>query len=331
MRIFLGLGNGGGLVVIDENANTQLGVPGLFDGPIGATITLNDLFWSPDDGMLLGAGSGLGFGLQWAGEYPQNVGLDIGADGTVDWTGPGKLQSAYIPDMVAAVQDALAAAGSGPALKMISLRLSSTSAGILGLRSLAVTYDWSRHIDIRGPVRMALASRAVTGSGTVTLSLEAHGGGLCLFNLSVTYLDDSAPAARAIPELTADTVARAPTILDMGRYFTDSLSPGNELTYTLRSSKVPAGVEISLLFSRYLLIDSRGSAYRGTMTVNITATDSSGLSTSRELHVKVVRSGEYIPPQPAYTTFLWVSATVLAVVGCWILILYYRVQRAKKE
>ena len=331
MRIFLGLGIGGGLSVIDENANTLMGVPGSFGGSAGASISIEDLSWNPEDRTLLCAGAGLGFFLQWAGGNPQNVALDIGADGTVDWSAPGKLESAFIPDIVSALQGALVASGGGPSIRTIPIRLSSTSAGLLGLRSLAVTYDWSRPIDILGYVRSSLASRAPGGSGTVNIFLEAHGGGLSLFNLSVTYLDDSPPRARALPQVTSDTIARAPTVLDLGRYFTDSNSPGNELTYTVRPSKAPARVEISILFSRYLLIDSRGSAFRGTITLNVTATDSSGLSTSRDLHVRVARSDEYAPPQPAYFTFLWISAAVLAAVGGWILILYFRVRRAKKE
>lgn len=331
MRIFLGLGNSDGLMVIDENANTQMMVGGLFGGLDGAGFTARDICWSPEDRTLLGAGSGLGFALQWAGEYPQNVGLDVGADGTVDWTGPGKLESAFIPDIAAVVQGALAASGGGSSLRLIPFRLSSTSAGIVGLGSLAVTYDWSRRIDIRESLRSALASRPAAGNGTVSVFLEAYGGGLSLFDLSITYLDDHPPVAKSIPALTADTAARAPTILDMGRYFTDGLSPAGELTYAVRQSRAPAGVEISLLFSRYLLIDSRGSSFRGHITVNVTATDSTGLSTSKEFQVKVARSNEYAPPAPAYNIFLWVSAGVLAVVGCWILILYYRLKRAKKD
>ena len=331
MRIFLGLGGGGGLSIIDENANTQIGVPGLFGGHDATAITLEDVCWNPQDGTMLCAGSGLGFYMQWAGESPQNVGLDIGADGTVDWTAPGRLGRASITDMAAGVQGALAAAGGGPGLRTVYLRLSSTSAGIIGLRSLSITYEWSRRIDIGGMVRSVLASRAASGSGVVTVLLEANGGGLCMFNLSVTYMDDSPPQVKKMPQLTSDTIARAPAIIDLGRYFADSLSGANELTYTVRTSKAPAGVEISLLFSHYLLMDSRGSSFRGTITVNVTATDSSGLSSSAEFQVRVARSDEYAPPQPAYFTFLWIMAVVLAAVFCWILILYYRVRRAKKE
>jgi hypothetical protein len=331
MRIFLGLGNGGGLSVIDENANTQMGVPGLFGGSTGASISIVDLSWNPQDRTLLCAGGGLGFCLQWAGDNPQNVALDIGADGTVDWSAPAKLESVYLPDIVSAIQGAIGASGGGPSIRSIPVRLSSSSAGLLGLRSLAVTYEWSRPIDILGYVRSSLASRAPGGSGTVNIFLESHGGGLSLFNLSVTYLDDSPPRTRALPQVASDTIARAPTVLDLGRYFTDSNSPPNELTYTVRPSKAPAGVEMSVVFSRYLMIDSRGSAFRGTITLNVTATDSSGLSTSRDMQVRVARSDEYAPPQPVYFTFLWVSAVVLAAVGGWILILYFRVRRAKKD
>jgi len=331
MRIFLGLGNGGGIMVIDENANSQLGVSGLFGGPAGPAVSLGDLCWNPGDGTMLCAGSGLGFYTQWAGERPQNVGLDIGADGTLDWAAPGRLDTATITDIGPAVQGALAAAGGGPGLRTVQLRLSSSSAGIAGLRSLSITYGWARQVDMTGQVRAALASRAPSAGVLVGVLVEASGGGVGLFNLSVTYQDDSPPRVKKIPQLTSDTIARAPTVLDLGRYFTDSLSGANGLNYTVRTSRAPAGVEISLLFSRYLLVDSRQSHFRGTIKVNVTATDSSGLSSSTEFLVKVARSDEQIPPQPAYYTFLWVMAIVLAAVGGWTLILYRRVRRAKKD
>jgi hypothetical protein len=331
MRIFLGLGNDAGLIVIDQNANTQMYIPGLFGGRDGVGTAVADLCWDTADRTILGAAGGRGFVMQWAGEYPQNVGLDIGADGILDWTGTQRLEGAHLPDIAAAVQGALAASGGTHSLWRIPIRLSSTSAGLLGLRSLVVTYDWTRCIDIRQSINSALAMRSASGNGTVTIFLEAGGGGLSLFNLTVTYLDDFPPVVRSIPAITADAAARTPAILDLGRYFSDELSPPADLRYVVRPSKAPSGVEISLLFSRYLYIDARGSGFRGHVPVTVTATDASGLSISKEVHVNVVRSNEYRPPPPAYNMFLWAAAAVLAAVGIWILILYYRLQRAKKE
>jgi len=329
-RIFLGLGSDDGLVVIDESSNNEFYVPGLFSGS-GGKMTVQDLYWNPSDRTLLVSGGGLGFILQWADEHPQAVGLDVGADGTVDWTSPGRLDSALLPDLTAAVQESLVGAGGGPALRLVPLRLSSSSAGLLGIRSLLVTYEWSRCLDLRQPLASALALRPAAGNGTVALTLEASGGGLSLFNLSITYVDDSPPVARSVPEFNADAAARAPTVIDLGRFFTDDLTPPANLSYAIRTSKTPAGVEVSLLFSRYLLIDARNASYRGQVVVTVTASDSSGLTTAKELRVNIHRSNEYQPPPPAYNLFLWASAGVLLAVGLWIIMLFLRLRRAKKE
>lgn len=328
-RVFLGLGNDDGLAVVDENANTEFYVPGIFSGPAGGKMSVDSLCWSTADRTLLGVGGNRGFTIQWAGEHPRDVRLDVGDDGTVDWSSQGRLDQADILDLSAALQGALAGAGGDPAMQRIRLRLTSSSAGLLSLRSLVVTYDLSKRIDLLGAIRSTLASRPAAGNGTVAFLIGASGGGLSLFNLSVTYLVNLPPVARAIPELSIDAASRAPTTVDLGRYFSDDHTPGVNLTYAVRPFKAPPGVAASLLFSRYLLIDARESGFRGQLDIAVTASDSDGLSTAKEVHVNILRSNEYVPPPPAYNIFLWASAAVLISVGAWIIVLYIRVHRRK--
>ena len=330
-RVFLGLGNDDGLVVVDENANTDFYIPGIFSGLVGGTMSVDSLCWSAADRTLLGVRGNRGFTIQWAGEHPQDVSLDVGDDGTVDWSSQGRLDRADLLDLSTAMQNALAGAGGGPAMQRIRLRLTSSSAGILSLRSLIVTYDLSRRIDLLGAIRSTLASRSASGDGSVAFLIGASGGGLSLFNLSITYLVNQPPAARAIPELTIDAASRGPTTVDLGRYFSDDHTPAANLTYAMRPFKVPSGVVASLLFSRYLLIDARDSGFRGQLDITVTASDSDGLSATKVVHVNIVRSNEYVPPPPAYNIFLWASAAVLMSVGVWIIVLYIRVHRRKDE
>jgi hypothetical protein len=289
------------------------------------------LLWDQADRTLLWAGSGYAYALRWAGQRPWNVSLDIGADGTSDWSAPGNLDSALLSELAGAVQGTLAASGGGPGLSAVRLRVSSDSAGLLGLRSLVVAYEWAQKVEMAPMLAAELASRPRSGSGAMELLVTATGGGLALSNLSVSYDDDLPPVAKAFPALSVDAASRQPSIVDLGRYFSDDHTAPADLVFTVRPGKTPAEVSVALVYSRYLVIDARHAGFRGQFSINLTATDSDGLSSSSGLQVTVVHSSEYRPPPPAYTYFLWVAGVVLAAVGMWIAVLYIRIRRGRQE
>ena len=319
-RMFIGSQDG--IAVIDEATGSRMDIePGL---------AVASLSWAAGDRTLAGASFGSAFAIMWTGTLPGNISLDVGADGTIEWTDPGRLDWPVTVDMGPALAAALAARRPGARFTDVPLRVTAGSGGLVVLRSLAVSYELSEKVDFRDALSAYLAALPVSEEATVPLELTAQGGGLKLSDLNVTYEPAAPPRARSIPEIRVDTAAAKPTTVDLSRYFSDELTSPANLTYQISVQGSPSGVSMSLLFAHYLSIDGRNSTFRGVVTVTVTARNAEGLFISTDAHVKVERAGEYVPPPPFYNTMLWVFGAVMLVIGLLALRLYFRAYRRKE-
>lgn len=318
-RIFIAAGNV--LSVINETDGTRTDLsPGIY---------LNSISWSPESRRLAGAGSGSAIGLGWTDGPPSNVRLDIGGDGSAEWSGPGALEGAVRVDLTSALAGYLAAHQSGQRFTEIPVRVASGSAGLVRLGALLVVYRLSERPDLREALAGYLRALPASEEATVPLNISAVGGGLRLYGLEITYEAGAAPRARSIPEVRADAGATAPRMVDLSKYFTDDLTPPANLSFRLDVRGQPSGVKISLLFGHYLLADARGAAFRGDIRVSVNATDEQGLSAPAELRVSVLRAGEYVPPPPYYGTMAWIFGAVVLAMGLMALRLYLRAFRKR--
>jgi len=319
-RIFVATGDV--LAVINETDGTRT------DFSDGAHIFSLD--WSAKGGLLAGAGSGDAFGLAWTAQAPSNLSLDIGDDGSVEWSGPGTSGGDIRVDITSGLTGYLAASQAGQRFTEVPIRVGSGSAGLVRLRSLSVVYGLSERVDLREALAAYLLALPLTEDAVVPLNVSATGGGLRLHGLGIIFENGAAPRARTVPEIRVDAGADAPTLVDLSRYFTDDLTSPANLTFRLDVKNRPAGVGLSLLFGHYLLVDARDAAFRGDIRANITATDDQGLEASGGLRVRVYLAGEYVPPPPYYNTMAWVFGALVLVLGLLALKLYISAYRKRE-
>jgi WD40 repeat protein len=297
----------GSLSVIDESDGRRTDLsPGAY---------INTVDWSAGGRMLACAGSGSAVALCWTDGPPANVGLDIGADGTPDWSGPEAPPGGLRVDLRAALAGRLEAREAGARFIEIPLKVTAGSAGVVRLASLSVVYGLSERVDLQEALVGHLRSLSASGDDPVPLTVSAAGGGLRLRGLNITFMMGEPPRARAVPEVRADAAAASPKLLDLSRYFTDNETFPANLSFRLLAADRPDDVGISLVFGHYMLVDARGSDFRGAIKVSVTATDGQGLSTTASVKVRVHRSGEYIPPPPYYGTLAWVFGAVVLAIG----------------
>ncbi|MBM4249537.1 MAG: hypothetical protein FJ149_08930 [Euryarchaeota archaeon] len=318
-RIFVT--DGRTLSVIDEVDGSRAD---LSPGPY-----MSSLAWSPESGALVGAGQGRAFRLEWGTGPPREVGLDIGGDGTVEWTGAGPLGGRVRVDIAAALNGLLASGVGGARFAEIPIKVTCGSGGVVRLDSLSITYAFSERVDLKDALAERLRAIPPTGEATFRLSVSATGGGLKLSGLDVEFWTGEPPRAQRLPVLRVDTAARSPTFLDLTRYFTDDTTPPGNLTFGLDVQGRPSGVSVSLAFGRYAVIDARNASFRGGVRVTVTATDSQGLQGSSEMRLTVFRSGEYVPPPPYYGALAWAFGAAVLVLGLLAIRLYIRSARKR--
>ena len=318
-RIFVGADS---LIVINETDGTRRDFsPG---------ERLSSLDWSAQGSLLAGAGSGAAFGLAWMAGPPSNLSLDIGDDGSAEWSRAGALEGEIRVDLTSALTGYLAAGQAAQRFTEVPIRVGSGSAGLVQLRSLSVVYGLSERVDLREALAAHLLTLPVTAEASVPLNLSATGGGLRLHGLAIVFENGAAPRARAMPEVRVDAGADAPTLVDLSRYFTDDLTSSVNLSFRLDVKNQPAGVSLSLLFGHYLLVDARDATFRGDIRATVTATDDQGLEASGGLRVRVFRAGEYVPPPPYFGTMAWVFGAIVLVLGLLALKLYIGAYRKRE-
>jgi len=319
-RIFVTTGDV--LTVINETYGTRTDInPGYY---------ITSIDWSPAGRLLAGSSIGSAIGLGWTDSLPSGIILDIGGDGSADWSGPGPLDGTVLVDITKALSVFLEARQAGQRFTEVPICVSSRSAGLLQLSDLSVVYRFSERVDLQEAIAAYLKGLPVSEEALVPVFISAWGGGLRLDGLNITFETGAVPRPRTVPDIQVDTKTTAPRIIDLSRYFTDDITSSGNLTYRLDVKNQPPGVGLSLIFGHYLRIDARDAKFRGDIRAVVTASDAQGLSTQSDVHVKVQRAGEYVPPPPYYTTMAWVFGAVVLVLGVVALRLYLRSFRKRE-
>ncbi|MEM4728526.1 MAG: hypothetical protein QXH42_02025 [Thermoplasmata archaeon] len=326
-RTFLALGYSGRIIALDASFRPEPFSEPAYFGSSYITGGRN-LIWEETTRTLFGAAKGVGIAYRWTGDYPEGVTVDVGGDGEPEWSSAGPLGRVILTGLENAFQARLDSVGGGDDAVEVELVLRS-SPGIVRLRELSIIYEFAVRVELTEALRSLLATQPLRGDFCAPVRLGAKGGGLLLFNLSIHYQTNNAPEFRRHPELKVDAASPSPTFLNLTPLFKDDHTPASNLTYELLTPSPATGVRVSVVFSNYLMIEAHNTPFRGRMKVVVEARDSSGLLTTGELWVVVVRSGEYIPPPPAYGVFVWAAAAVLLVIGVWAILLFWKIQRRR--
>ncbi|MGQ9583593.1 MAG: tandem-95 repeat protein [Thermoplasmatota archaeon] len=136
--------------------------------------------------------------------YPENLTLDVGGDGSVEWQRPGPLsgtESFSGPSFVSALQRAVDAASGETAL--VPLRFSSTSGGLLRLSNLSIGYGPK---DLPPELRRSIPAQTLPEDGSSTEALDLR-----------EYFSDDGGAANLTYELIwEDATDRVRAVIEGG-------------------------------------------------------------------------------------------------------------------
>jgi hypothetical protein len=232
---------------------------------------------------------------------PRDVSLDVGNDGTADWTGTGPLLgSATASDLAAVVQAKLDAGTPGPAdawgNRLVNIRLAvhSAAAGAITLRSLSVIYAYNGTSTDFAPllnrVRQGTAGD-FAGNVAVLLPVTAtSAGSVVLTALQVTV--DMPPTSTVFGKYSILEDTKSDNLVDLTTVFTDDFTPGGQLRFNVTSNSGEGIVAVYISSGRYLGADAfTGAAndnWNGYVNGTVSAFDERGLEATFAFQIEVV-------------------------------------------
>jgi sugar lactone lactonase YvrE len=292
---------------------------GLHEGMIGETgVSLSDEFHlnAPggihlgDDGKIYIADTqnnrvmrvtraGLSAGQPERVAVPEDVALDLGADGSVDWRLPGVLDGTHTASPLAAPLNALLANltgtpdGFGNPMVTFPIDIINGGRGRLAVFGISLDYDCLlklERVSMAIEPYLANASHA-NASAEVLVPLSysaASAGGIRLSGLNITA-DFPPRLVSPVPDLFMDEDTANESLCDFSFYFQDDIDA--RLGCTLVNVSNSTIADVIVVNGSVLSVDCTvGTArdWNGMVAVVARATDSSGLSAlSNQFHVIV--------------------------------------------
>jgi len=249
---------------------------------------------------------------------PENVALDLGADGTREWNLSGILDTGVtVSGLAPAINALLSGLNAAPdvfgnRMVAIPLNISNSGHGSIRLLNLSVTYSISlepRNLvtAVWSYVSSHPSEADAAGNVLVPITFTAESaGGVRLHDLNLTC--DLAPVLLSnIPELSLDEDTCAPALCDLADHFRDDLD--TSLNYSVAVLTNSTLAEVRLNGSR-LVVDStvRSAAnWSGVLRMRVNASDSRNLRTaSNEFNVTV----RPVNDRPVITSVPGLNATV---------------------
>jgi hypothetical protein len=221
---------------------------------------------------------------------PRDVSLDVGNDGTADWSATGPfLGSATATDLALVVQAKLNGGSPGPAdawgNRMVSIRLAvhSAAAGAVTLRSLGVIYVYNgTSTDFAATLNRVRQGTPGDSSGNVAVALPVtatSAGSVVLTGLQVTV--DQPPTSTGFGQYTILEDTKSDNLVDLTTVFTDDFTPGGLLRFNVTSNSGEGVIAVYISSGRYLGADAfTGPAndnWNGYVNGTVSAFDERGL------------------------------------------------------
>jgi len=297
------------------------------NGPAGVKLGGDDKLYIADSGnnrVVRITPASLTIGALDALAAPESVSVDLGADGSVEWSRAGFLTGNTTVSGLAPFLNSLLPGrpavpdGSGNELALVVLNLSNAGQGRLVLSNLTVVYNCTVALSgLASAVRAYVLSHSGDadsfGNVSVPVGFSASSaGGIRLGDLKLT-VDAPPDLLSAIPDRALDEDTAQPSLYNFTEFFQDDFDAA--LNFSLVDLTNYTIVDVRLVNGSVLSVDSTGAAARdfhGSLSFFVNATDSRGLSTLSNrviVAIRPVNDAPVItstPPQfPAFVGSEW--------------------------
>jgi hypothetical protein len=226
-----------------------------------------------------------------------HLSVDVGWDGTVEWTGTLRSSQQMIPLGAEAIQGALEDRPSilddhGNDMAEIPVAITSSYPASISVRDLKVRYDHRVRFDATVPMMSTLSEARENepdGSTALGISVEVGSSGrVILEDLNLTFYIDHKPfLIKPIPTQYMDEDIDAVRLVDLEEYFGDDWDDGR-LTFAIVSSTDTAALE-PRIEGRFLSLYTVADNWNGAVNVTVKAIDGAGLWNSSNTFIVVVR------------------------------------------
>jgi len=235
--------------------------------------------------------------------------LDIGNDGTFEWTTSGVHSgSTQVSNLANAFTNYLSTATTfqdpyGNDMVSVPITLSSTDEGFLGLRELAITYTSGAMVDtnphsgnLANEINAYLGAQPVPPQGSnITVPIRiisSSAGGVLLSDLHFEY--NAYPISYFIPDQIIPEGLDDPTFLDLSVWFKDDYDLPDILDYSVvfnsQDGVLDASINGHFLHVNLTTNPHWNSPTNGTFTLQLKAMDSSYLNSTSNMFDILVES-----------------------------------------
>ncbi len=183
---------------------------------------------------------------------PRDVAIDVGGDGSAEWTMSGALKGAQTASGLASGFATALSAGSAAAdawgnrMVPISIRVTTAAAGIVTLSGLTVSYNYTAtSTDFAQTLNRVRMGSAGDSSGNVAVSVPVSATSAGVVILSGLQINAHMPPAVTQPgalHLNEDT--KVDDLLDLSTVFADDGASFPRLNFTVISNSNPERVEV---------------------------------------------------------------------------------------
>ncbi len=253
--------------------------------------------------LLIGASDGYFYYYERILSNPEDVGIDVGNDGSVDWTRSGELEgSVTTSDLSAAFEANLKGTYSktdswGNNFYDVDLKISTAAAGLLTIDQVSIEYEYTvtsrdftdilndyiddhkDEADDAGNIKVPV----IVSSATV--------GKIKLSNLKIVV--DRPPVWSMIPSAGIDEDTKDLQLIDLFAYISDDYTADASLTLKVIQLDQENIVKITLENGRYIGVDAEtGSAndnWHGNISVKVQAWDGLGHVATSNVFIILVR------------------------------------------
>lgn len=232
------------------------------------------------------------FKLDFLGDFPHNITVDIGNDGRSELSLTGIFNTEEVLDIKDTVIDLI---GSLPPAKEddygnvmveIPINVSTTSQGAFVFKNLRIHYTYIATVwktdrgTLPGVLRSLVPEWPNEGTTIVPINVTIGGAGkVWLGSVWIPLtLPNYPPAFNPIPSnLTLPEDTRVERLINLSQYATDDLDPPTELRYLVNYNSEAGKVRAFITDGYYLGVDATVTPnWNGVVRIKVSATDSGG-------------------------------------------------------